>query len=106
MKTEKNDNEYQLNGDVPKHKKKAHRSVKKSKHKHLYEICLVKSITISKGTRCSICGKIGTYSFFEFEDADNGNFRKLLSKDEVLEKFKVLKIYDEKGNLIENPECE
>jgi len=98
MKTLEKENE------VPKHKKKARKSVKKSDHKHLYEACLVYNETISSGTRCKICGKIGDYKFFEFEKIENSSFRRLLPQDEVLKKYENLELYDVNGVSMEKPE--
>ena len=56
--------------EIPKYKKRSHKTQKKSTHKHQYVPCLLKSEYpfckewLDKGEYCIICGKIGAVKSF------------------------------------------
>lgn len=90
--------------NIPKYKKKSTRKPpKKSKHKHIYKDCLLKSKIAFKyntgerivdrlhlGNYCTICGKIGKLTIPTIEGRDN----KILSNDMILEDYKHLEIFE------------
>lgn len=84
-----------FDNEVPKHIKKKKSSVSKSKmkskHRHIYEDCLLleDNIRPHKSTYCKICGKVGEVKFFETEKTDYGAYR-MLNSEEVFEKYKSL----------------
>lgn len=84
-----------FDNEVPKHIKKKKSSVSKSKmkskHRHIYEDCLLleDNIRLHKSTYCKICGKVGEVKFFETEKTDYGAYR-MLNSEEVFEKYKSL----------------
>ena len=79
-----------MDEEVPKYRKKAHKTVKKSSHKHLYKECLLcdKDGNYSHATYCTECGKIGDIHFFECKR--EGRWGVMLSNEEVYEKYKHL----------------
>ena len=82
------------NDEIPKYKKKAIKTVKKSKHKHIYKDCLIhdaNSRMYHKSSYCSICGKIGDFGIIETEKV-SGRLSRVLSQDELLERYKDLEI--------------
>lgn len=65
----------------------------KAKHKHTYEDCLLfENGKPNKATYCSICGKIDDVKVFDFVRISGGY--RVLSEDEVLEKYKDLKKFE------------
>ena len=77
--------------EIPKHKKKVNKTVKKSKHKHTYVDCLIYHIKDNhryyfKSTYCSICGKIGDKTM-ETEKIEGSSYSKILSNDELIKKY-------------------
>lgn len=92
-----------IKDEVPKYKKKVKKTVKKSKHKHIYKDCLFfvrSSNTYRKGEYCEVCGKIGDFNLLEGVKLDN-RFSRMLSQEEILEKYKDLEI-KEVGDLIKD----
>lgn len=92
--------------DIPKYKKKStRRPPKKSKHKHIYKDCLLKSkiafkyntgeriVNLRLGNYCTICGKIGKLTIPTIEGR-NSSFRKILTNDMILESYKDLEIFE------------
>ena len=75
--------------EVPKYKKKKHKTIKKSKHKHKYEQCLLYVQNLDGymlADYCVDCNKIyNKYVIYE-------NTTKVLTKEEILEKYKHLSI--------------
>lgn len=98
-----------MENEIPKHKKKKIKTVTKSNHKHVYEDCLVLTTLLKtrhfyvKGQRCDVCGKIGELNFIETERTRKHSGR-MLSQEEVLEKYKHLKKYNESGIWIQPKE--
>lgn len=84
-----------LNNEIPKYMKKGKSSTSKSKmkskHRHIYENCLLleNNRRPHKATYCKICGKLGEVKFFETEKTDYGEFR-MLNSEEVFEKYSNL----------------
>lgn len=90
--------------DIPKYKKKSTRHPpKKSRHKHTYEDCLLNveyemggilydSVFLSE--YCAICGKIGNRRVLETTKETSNGYSRLLNKDEILEKYKHLEIFE------------
>lgn len=79
--------------ETPKYKKKINKTVKKSKHKHTYEICLfydMKSKYYYKGHYCTVCGKIGNFGIGT-ERNDAGHIQ-MLSQDKLKQKYKGCKV--------------
>ena len=84
-------------GDIPKYIKKKESSTSKSniksKHKHEYVDCL---LVASGGAHpypasyCKICGKINHSSPLEVCEKTESGYRRLLSSEEILEKYKDL----------------
>lgn len=95
--------------DIPKHRKKSsRRPPKKSKHKHIYKNCLLSykmSIGYSTGESivdcvylseyCTICGKTRRKRMLEVTDEIKD--ARLLSADEILEKYKHLEKFEING---------
>ena len=78
-----------------KHKKKkpstVSKSNEKSKHKHEYVDCLfIYDNRPLKGQYCKICGKINNINIFETEPLRDSGLSKMLTKEEVYEKYKDL----------------
>lgn len=66
----------------------------KSKHKHDYRPCLIKTDrfrTPALGSKCSICGKVKIKTLFISEKSENGCY-KLLNAEEVYLKYSELPI--------------
>lgn len=90
--------------DIPKHRKKStKRPPKKSRHKHTYEECLLNVEYEMDGASfgnvlmseyCTICGKIGNKKMLETTKENSSGFRRLLNNDEILEKYKDLKVFE------------
>lgn len=79
--------------EIPKYKKKSNKTIKKVKHKHIYETCLlydIKSTYYYKGAYCTICGKIGNWGM-ETKQNDSGLVQ-MLSQDELKQKYKGCKV--------------
>ena len=79
--------------EIPKYRKKINKTIKKAKHKHIYEICLlydIKSKYYYKGSYCIICGKIGNFGM-ETKRNDMGLIQ-MLSQDELKQKYKDCKV--------------
>lgn len=88
------DFDYYDEEQTPYKKKKKPKTVKKADHKHNYIECLVKwDNHISRGERCSVCGKLVMKIFFETEKTENG-WHRVLTNDEVLKKFRGYDMYD------------
>lgn len=82
-----------LEDEVPKYRKKSNKTVKKVKHKHIYETCLfldLKSNYYYKGNYCTICGKIENWGM-ETKQNDRGLYQ-MLSQDELKQKYKDCKV--------------
>lgn len=86
--------------DIPKHKKKSSRQPpQKTKHKHEYKPCLLKSINdkymkgIYLSEYCTICGKIGNTHFMESVHYKDG-LRRVITDEEKLELHKDLEIME------------
>lgn len=84
----------------PKHKKrKGKKTSRKSNHKHNYKGVLIKSNTdfgprFYYGEECNICGKINNERYFETEKDDKTGHYIALTQDEILEKYKHLKVVE------------
>lgn len=79
--------------EIPKHRKKINKTVKKSKHKHEYEICLLYDLSTKyyyKGDYCTVCGKIGNWGT-ETKETDMG-FKQLLTQEELKQKYRDCKV--------------
>lgn len=79
--------------EIPKYKKKINQSIKKSKHKHIYETCLfydMKSKYYYKGSYCIVCGKIGNWGM-ETKRNDMGLIQ-MLSQEELKQKYEDCKV--------------
>ena len=86
--------------EISKYRKKKSsksKSANKSDHKHQYEDCLLvdEENHPHKAQYCKICGKINNIIFFETEREDGGRFR-MLTYDEVFQKYKGLKQFQVK----------
>lgn len=82
-----------LEDEIPRYRKKVNKTIKKVKHKHIYETCLLydtKSEYYYKGDYCTICGKIGNWGI-ETKKSDNG-VSVTLSQDELKQKYKDCKV--------------
>lgn len=84
--------------EVPRYRKPRNKTVKKSDHKHDYYNVIVKVIHKDinyhcYGRKCRICGKIITESFI-MEVTEDERFYKMLSPEEILEKYKDLEIVE------------
>lgn len=69
------------------------KTIKKSKHKHIYETCLLYDMKLKyyyKGEYCSICGKIGSWGM-ETKRNDMGLIQ-VLSQEELRQKYKDCKV--------------
>ncbi|XZH78785.1 hypothetical protein ACSW8S_18120 (plasmid) [Clostridium perfringens] len=78
--------------DIPRHKKKKVKKVKKSKHKHVYKDYLLFEQLKKQYYRakaCSICGKVYEIYFIETKKLENG-YSVVMCQDEILEKYKDL----------------
>lgn len=88
---------------IPRHKKKASKKkVNKSDHKHIYDKeVLIKSNSAfdkhhySHAKICSLCNKVGEEKFFISEKIEGSNYYRMLTANEVLEKYKNLEIIEE-----------
>lgn len=79
--------------EIPKHRKKINKTIKKSKHKHIYKICLLydtKSKYYYKGSYCTVCGKIGNWGM-ETKRNEMGSIQ-MLSQEELKQKYKDCEI--------------
>lgn len=68
----------------------------KSNHKHTYESCLLYDNDMDNCFRaeyCTICGKIGEINFLETVPSETSRHSKLLTSEEVKEKYKHLKAF-------------
>ena len=86
--------------EIPKYRKKKSsksKSASKSNHKHQYDDCLLvdKENHPHKAQYCKICGKINNVNVFETERIDGGFYR-MLTFDEVFQKYKSLKQFQVK----------
>lgn len=92
--------------EPPKHKKRSQRkSPKKSKHKHLYEPCLlweddsvvgIGNVVIGgvyKAKYCTVCGKIGNVKISESVPTEIPGYNRALTTEEMLDKYKDLKVF-------------
>jgi len=84
----------------PKHRK---RKIKKSNHKHEYKGVLIKSDTqfgetYHYGEQCNICGKINNKRILETKRKEGSPFSIMLSQEEILDKYKDLKIVEKLTN--------
>lgn len=86
---------YKLYDDgVPKHRKRKKRTVKKSDHKHIYDLKVIVKYKIDCFDKymyhymevCSICGKEGEVRLFDLEKEDG--YYRLIAGEEVLDKYK------------------
>ena len=73
------------------------KSASKSNHKHQYDDCLLidGENRPHKAQYCTICGKINNVKVFETEREDGGFYR-MLTFDEVFQKYKGLKQFQVK----------
>ena len=83
--------------DTPKYIKKKNSSTSKadakSKHKHEYVDCLLVERENNypyPASYCKICGKVGYSSCFEITENTDSGYRRLLSNEEIFEKYKEL----------------
>ena len=81
--------------EIPKYRKKKpskSKSSRKANHKHQYEDCLLvdEENRPHKAQYCTICGKINNVNVFETMREDGGFYR-MLTCDEVFQKYKGLK---------------
>ena len=79
--------------EIPKYRKKVKKTIRKAKHKHIYEICLfydIKSNYYYKGSYCIVCGKIGNFGM-ETRLNDMGLIQ-MLSQEELKQKYKGCKV--------------
>lgn len=67
----------------------------KSKHKHIYEECLLETSEKEyyRATRCKVCGKIGEVHFFEAERDEKLNAARLIPRSEVKGMYLDLPVY-------------
>ncbi len=87
--------------EIPKYRKKKSsksKSANKSDHKHQYKDCLLvdEENRPHKAQYCKICGKINNIIFFETERVDE-RFRRMLTDNEVLQKYKDLEQFQVKS---------
>lgn len=80
--------------EIPKYRKKKSsksKSANKSDHKHQYKDCLLvdEENHPHKAQYCKICGKINNIIFFESEKI-GGGFHRMLTDNEVFQKYKDL----------------
>lgn len=77
--------------EIPKHKKKKYRTVKKSSHKHKYKECLIvdNDDMCYLGSYCIHCKKIGEIKLPSIKE---GNYLKHMNKEELLKKYNYLEI--------------
>ena len=93
--------------EICKYKKKTKsntsKSKEKSKHKHIYKSCLITGSIgntslqhISISSYCTICGKIGENidSKRDVVEKTADGYRRMLTKEEILERNKDLEIFD------------
>ena len=87
-----------MDEEVPKYRKKAYKTVKKSSHKHKYEECLLHDNDghYSHATYCTECGKVGDVNFFECKQTE-GRWRMMMSNKEIYEKYKHLITFEIDG---------
>ena len=100
---------YYEEQEIPKHKKKSHKTVSKAKHKHEYVDVIVKypfNFTAPGKQpeirmlgmvveRCAICGKVGNQHWFETEKCSDGLRVQLSSRfDAVQARHSDLDIYE------------
>lgn len=79
--------------EIPKYKKKSNKIIRKSKHKHIYEKCILHELDSDNlyiSDYCILCGKISGIKI-PTEILEN-KFSKMLSNKEILEKFKCYPI--------------
>lgn len=87
-----------FNEETPKYLKKKVSSksnaISKSKHKHTYVACLLKTAkgNYHKSEYCTLCGKIGSTKTFELVRVGSTNYFRQLHNDEVLAKYMHLEI--------------
>jgi hypothetical protein len=82
-----------MENEIPKYKKRSLKpTTKKSKHKHLYEECLLIDVNekVCRATYCLECGKIGNLFILETTDDVIGKYRRMLNKKEIMDKYKDL----------------
>jgi hypothetical protein len=85
---ENNEEIYKIKG------KKQKKTSTKSKHKHTYEECLLLSEDkVCRATYCTLCGKIGDRFIFETVPY-NDRFNRMLTDEEIIEKYKHLKSFE------------
>ena len=87
--------------DIPRHKKKKVKKVKKSKHKHVYKDYLLFEQLKKQYYRakaCSICGKVYEIYFIETKKLENGD-SVVLCQDEILEKYNFKYEYTEDNKI-------
>lgn len=86
-----------LSDEIPaKHHKKGGKTVKKSKHRHVYEDVLVKRLWTFQGKpmesyslngRCKYCGKIGGTNFDSLTTKTPEGWSRMLTNEEILNKY-------------------
>lgn len=82
-----------VDDEIPKHKKKAHTTVKKSGHKHMSKECLLSdSKSITRAEYCTICGKISNKFFFEMVPYKETSSR-FATDQEIKEMYNHLEIF-------------
>lgn len=84
--------------EIPKHRKKksssTSKSSTKSKHKHEYKECLlIHDNHPHRAAYCEICGKIDDLHLLESEKVEGKPYNRVLSYDEIYEKYKDLEKY-------------
>lgn len=85
--------------ETPSHRKRSKtsslsKSFKKSKHKHMYQPCLLsENSRLCRASYCTICGKINDLRFSETERLPSGCYR-LLSQEEVWNLYKDYPVFE------------
>lgn len=81
---------------ITKHRKKGGKTVKKSKHRHIYEDILVKRLwtfqekpmeSYSIHGRCIYCGKISSMNFDSLTTKTSEGWSRMLTNEEILNKY-------------------
>lgn len=83
--------------EEPKYLKRKKKSgLKRCDHKHIYRKCLLnsKDRNCITGSYCIICGKTKGIKLFETESVEGTNYSRMLSSEEVREKYKGLEQFE------------
>lgn len=83
---------YNLDEEIPKHLKKKEsnksRAREKTKHKHVYDVCLlVKDGKPYPASYCILCGKIQTINHINTVKTEEG-YSRFLTDEEIFEQYK------------------